>query len=101
MSTESATGVPNPDKPDHWLVPPWPATLGIRKVVGHFADFSMYHSDNPVHLYAYYRGYDAALEAAPTDELTRNIDWQWYEEMRGCISRLHAHYQNKLAAVMS
>jgi hypothetical protein len=31
-----ATGIPHPDKPGHWLVPPWQDTASFTEVVAHF-----------------------------------------------------------------
>lgn len=34
--TLNPTGIPNPDKPGQWLVPPLPAEASLCDVVGHF-----------------------------------------------------------------
>lgn len=99
QSTASpATGIPNPDKHGHWLVPPWSAEASFCEVVEHFLRFDLWNETNTVHLLACYEGYAAALEAAPTYELTYPCDWRWYEDLRGCVARCVANYQEQRLA---
>lgn len=86
------TGVPHPDKPGLWLVPPWPADATVHDVVRHFSDFPVWDEQNSAVMRAYYEGYVAAFAAAPTHELVHPMAWRWYEEMRTCLDRCVAHF---------
>jgi hypothetical protein len=92
-----ATGIPNPDTPGRWLVSPWGAEASFHDVVRHFLRSFPWYGASTTHYLAYYRGYQTAIEAAPTHELTHPHDWQWYEDLRDCVGRCVDIYQEKQA----
>jgi hypothetical protein len=66
------TGIPDPERPDLWLVCPWPARAGFCDVVRHFLMAYVYGLQGErsvARQLAYFEGYAAALEAAPTHDL--------------------------------
>lgn len=92
---QPTTGVRNPERPEWWLVRPWPPGAGFCAVVRHFLT-AYFHIDRGVaHQLAYFRGYQAALAAAPTDELTLPGDRQWHDELVSCIADCVAVFENK------
>lgn len=99
MSNHPTTGIANPDKPGHWLVPPWPTKASFSDVVRHFLRFYLWRDTNTAHLLAYFEGYQAALEAAPTDKLTNPSDRRWHEDLLDCIGRCVRQFQEERAAV--
>jgi hypothetical protein len=100
MSKDRTTGIANPDKPGHWLVPPWPTKASFSDVVRHFMRFFLWRSTNTAHLLAYFEGYQAALETAPTDELTYESDQRWCADLRDCIARCVRQFQEMRTAEM-
>ena len=100
MHTDPTTGIPHPDRPGHWLVPPWASDSSFSAVVSHFLRFHPWRTANTVHLLTYFTGYQAALEAAPADRRTDGGSWRrrWCEDMRDCIGRCVTLYQERHAA---
>lgn len=98
MSDDPTTGIPYPDKPGHWLVPPWATNASFSDLVRHFLSRHPWGNTNTVHLLAYFEGYEAALDAAPTDELTYAGHQRWYDDMRDCVSRCATIYREMHAA---
>lgn len=89
-------GIRDPERPERWLVRPWPVDAGYRAVVGHFL-VAYFHVDyGASRQLAYFRGYQAALAAAPTDELTCRMDWQWRDELIHCVAQCVADCEDKL-----
>jgi hypothetical protein len=89
------TGIPDPGKPGYWLVPPWPVQAGFSEVAQHFLRFSLRNGGDSVHWLAYFEGYAAALDTAPTRELTHPVDWKWRDDLRDCVARCVAAHQDK------
>jgi hypothetical protein len=86
MPEGRTTGVPDPDKPGNWLVPPWPPGATFSELVSHFTRFYPWSNTKTTHLLAYYDGYQAALDIAaqlPACSLRQ----RWYANMHECISR--------------
>jgi hypothetical protein len=98
MHTEPTTGVPNPDKPGQWLVPPWATNTSFSDVVRHFLRFNPWGDTSTAHLLAYFQGYQAALDAAPTDTPASSLHWRWCQDMRDCVGRCTTLYQKEHAA---
>lgn len=92
---EPTTGIPNADKPGWWVVPPWPVHASLCDVVSHFLFFAP--RENATENLAYYKGYLAAMEAAPRHELKYHYDKRWYKDLRDCIGRCVTIYQDKRA----
>ena len=91
---ERTTGVPSPDRPGVWLVPPWRADASFCEVVRHFLRSQPGDNASTQHLLAYYRRYQTALEAAPTHDLTFPDERRWVEEMRACVGRCATLYRD-------
>lgn len=98
MSDDTTTGISNPDKPGHWLIPPWPTGASFSGVVRHFLRFHPWGNTSTAHLLAYFEGYEAALDAAPTDELTHAFYRRWCADMHACIARCARLYREKRKA---
>ncbi|MBB5158126.1 hypothetical protein [Saccharopolyspora phatthalungensis] len=84
------TGIPDPGDPGRWLVRPWPANASFCEVVRHFLNAYVWRllQDTDVRRQLdYFSGYRAALENAPTYELTCAADWQWREELLAVVGR--------------
>jgi hypothetical protein len=47
---------------------------------------------------AYYKGYAAAIDAAPKHELTDRAAQQWYDDLRDCIQRCVARFEERFTA---
>ncbi|MGH3429708.1 MAG: hypothetical protein ACRDQZ_19425, partial [Mycobacteriales bacterium] len=86
------------DKPGRWVVPPWPVHASTHDVVRHFLSFAPRDNASIVEKLAYYKGYLAAMEAAPTHDLDYRYDWRWYEDLHDCIGRCITIYQDERAA---
>jgi hypothetical protein len=87
MPDDTPTGIPYPDMPGDWLVPPWPTSATFSDVVRHFASHHQLRNTNTTHLVAYFEGFQAALEAAPADEWTDALHLRWCATMRDCVTR--------------
>ena len=98
MPDDTPTGIPNPDEPGDWLVPPWPTEATFLDVVGHFLAHHSLRITNTAHLATYFEGYQAALEAALADDLTDASHLRWCGDMRDCVSRCARLYRNQLMA---
>lgn len=100
MSTasEPTTGIPNANKPDWWIVPPWPVHASLYDVVSHFLCFSPKDTASATEKLAYYKGYLAAMDTVPGHELKAHCDERWYEDLRDCIGRCVTIYQDRRAA---
>jgi hypothetical protein len=88
VTADPRTGIPDPDKPGWWLVPPWEAGASFCDVVRHFLRFDPWSggasSNNQP---AYYAGYRTALETAPTYELAHSTSWEWRDELLDWIQK--------------
>jgi hypothetical protein len=98
MPDDTPTGVPIPDKPGHWLVPPWPTEATFSDIVGHFVSHHQLRNANTAHLVAYFEGFQAALEAAPVDEWTGPSHLRWCADMRDAVSRCASVYREQRIA---
>jgi hypothetical protein len=76
-------------------VPPWATNASFSDVVRHFLQFHPWDNTNTARLLAYFEGYQAALEAAPTDKPTYTFQERWYTDMRDCIARCVTLYREK------
>jgi hypothetical protein len=93
-TASSTTGVPNPDKPGWWIVPPWEAGASFCDVASHFSRFDPWWGGaSSGHRLAYYTAYLAALEAAPTSELMHAMSLEWRDELLDCIARCVANHR--------
>ncbi|MGH3827707.1 MAG: hypothetical protein ACRDQX_11120 [Pseudonocardiaceae bacterium] len=63
----------------------------------HFLRFTPRTNASIAEKLAYYTGYLAAIEAAPTHELQHDHNWRWYEDLRDCIGRCVAMHQDERA----
>lgn len=97
VTSEATSGIPNTSRPGHWIVPPWRAGASVCGVVRHFLRFYPRHDTGIANQLAYYEGYQAAMEAAPTYELTYPCDWHWYEDLRACVAHCVAIHQGQRA----
>ncbi|MEO7194940.1 MAG: hypothetical protein ABIZ05_08975 [Pseudonocardiaceae bacterium] len=66
--------------------------------VRHFLSFAPRDNARIVEKLTYYKGYLAAMEAAPTRELNHSYDWRWYEDLHEYISRCITIYQDERVA---
>jgi hypothetical protein len=96
MDVELTAGIPNPKIPGHWLVPPWPVTSGFGEVVRHFMRFHLWGHRDTSDWLAFYEGYAAGLDAAPTDDLTHELALKWADDMRDCVARCVTAFRKKL-----
>ncbi|HEX3649538.1 MAG TPA: hypothetical protein VHV49_14015 [Pseudonocardiaceae bacterium] len=89
MTTTTTTGIRDPEKPNVWLVWPWPVEAGFCKIVRHFLTclWPLFGDTNPARQLAYYEGYQAALLAATTDDLRGPGALEWREELLACVAR--------------
>lgn len=80
QSTASLTpGISDPERPDVWLVRPWPAGASFCEVVQHFLTAYVWRllgDTSTARQLAYFEGYEAALAVASTHELTYAADWR-------------------------
>jgi hypothetical protein len=101
VTNAPVTGIRNPDQPDRWLVRPWPVGAHLCDVVRHFLNAYVWglrsETDSAHHL-AYYKGYLAAIEAAPQDGMMPVTGWDWYEDLCVSIGRCVSVQQQKHAA---
>jgi hypothetical protein len=97
MPDDTTTGIRNPDKPGHWLVPPWPADASFNDVVRHFLRFHPWGNTKTAHLLAYFEGYEAALDAASIDQLASEHHQRWCADVVACIRRCARLYRDKYA----
>jgi hypothetical protein len=94
----TTTGIPNPDKPGHWLVPPWPNDASVNDVVRHFLRFHPWDNTNTAHLVAYFEGYAAALDTTPLGKPADTLHQHWCVDMRDCVRQCARLYREKLVA---
>jgi hypothetical protein len=97
----TSTGIVDPDDPGRWLVCPWPVRATFCEVADHFLMTSVrrdFSETSVARRLAYYEGYQAALRAAPTDDLVHSIAWEWRDELLTCIDGRVAHYRAVHAA---
>jgi hypothetical protein len=97
----TSTGILDPDDPGRWLVCPWPARATFCEVVDYFMMAGLWRGFSDVSVasrLAYYEGYQAALRAAPTDDLVHSVAWEWRDELLTCIDGRVAHYRAEHAA---
>ncbi|GAB3449192.1 hypothetical protein [Actinophytocola sediminis] len=97
MPDTTTTGVRDPDNPDRWLVPPWPAHDDFSDIVIHF----LWHDpqwDYPstAQLLAYFDAYRTALEA-PTDQPANASEQRWRDDIRTLVARCAQRYRDELA----
>jgi hypothetical protein len=91
------TGIPNPDQPDLWLVPPWPHDAGFSEIVAHFLRFTPCEDLSPATLLTYYEAYQSVLESASTADLTRPFQQSWAHDVRECVARCVTVHREKLS----
>ena len=96
MDVELTGGISDPGKPDLWLVPPWPVDAGFGEVVRHFMRFHLWGDHDTAHWLAFYEGYAAGLDAAPTHDLTDALALRWADDMRDCVDRCVVAFRKKL-----
>ncbi|HET6214005.1 MAG TPA: hypothetical protein VFE14_14165 [Micromonosporaceae bacterium] len=100
MPDDTPTGIPNPDMPGDWLVPPWPTSATFSDVVRHFVSYHQLRNTNTAHLVAYFEGFQAALEAARADEWTDAMHLRWCATMRDCVTRCaRLHREQRMAEI--
>jgi hypothetical protein len=97
MPGSNTTGIPKPDEPGRWLVPPWPANASFDQIVRHFLNRTPSSLDNTRHQLAYWDGYRIALASAPTDRLRRDGHAWWITDMRKAVDTCAQVYREKLA----
>jgi hypothetical protein len=89
IDPNAPTGILDPVRPDRWLVPPWPVDAGFGEVVQHFLTsfiWPLSNDSHPARQRAYFVGYQAALLAAPTDDLHRPGALEWRDELLRCVA---------------
>jgi hypothetical protein len=89
MTSDRTTGIPDPDKPDFWLVTPWASGATFCEVVRHFLTAYVWwlqSETSTARLLAYFKGYAAALDAAPRRELTDAAAWHWHDELVDAVA---------------
>jgi hypothetical protein len=84
-AADGITGIPHPDRPDRWLVPPWPAIATAHEVVRHFSRFQPRGTSSARALLAFYQGYAKALTVAQIDDLRTQAAQHWFADFRRCI----------------
>lgn len=68
-----------------WL-PRWPENADVHEVVRHFLlDSPLCHRLSDAETKAYFLGFLHAFDAASTEDLTSNVAWHWYRDMREAI----------------
>jgi hypothetical protein len=88
MPDDTTTGIPDPDRPGRWLVPPWPARASFSDIVGHFMRHDpQWRNPSTAQLLAYFETYDSTLENAPADKSVSSFQLRWQEDMRDCVAR--------------
>ena len=87
-------GVRCTDRPDRWVVPPWPEVAGLIEIVGHFAyhDPQFCRGFSKADAQAFYAAYDRALDGASTDALTDDASRHWYLDLRRSITACLQHF---------
>jgi hypothetical protein len=93
-------GIRSVTKSGRWVVPPWPDGAGVHTIVSHFLRFDpgLCYPPSDADQQAYYVGYLRALDAAVTDDLTCDLGWRWYRDLRWCVARCVACHQDRQAA---
>lgn len=94
---EPTTGIRSADRPDWWVVPPWPENAGVHTIVRHFLRFDPLYSflRGKADVDAYYVGYLRALRTASTHDLGNDLAWRWYHEVQECVARCVAEVGDK------
>lgn len=90
IDTNAPTGILDPVRPDRWLVPPWPVDAGFGAVVRHFLmsfPWPLSDDSHPARHQAYFADYQAALLAAPTDDLHGPGALERRDELLRCVAR--------------
>jgi hypothetical protein len=100
IDTNAPTGILDPEHPDRWLVPPWPVAARFGEVVRHFLTscWPLFGDSHPERHRAYFVGYQAALLAAPTDNLHGPGALEWRDELLSCVARCVSAHQEQVAA---
>lgn len=88
-------GIPEPDRPGSWLVPPWERGMNFADTVSHFLLWTPRDPQNTRRMLAYYQSYQAALESSSTDLLTLTGDKEWHRIMLNCIDRCVTSYREQ------
>jgi hypothetical protein len=94
-------GIPDPEDPSRWLVWPWRLGAGFCDVVRHFLTVyvgSLQGDRNTARQLAYWEGYQTALTAASTDELTHAAALHWHADMVRCVGDCVAVFREKAEA---
>jgi hypothetical protein len=94
MTACTTTGI---DAPDRSPVGPWPADAGFCAVVRHFLTscWPLFGDDDPARQLAYYEGYQAALLAAPADDLRGPGASEWRDELLASVARCVTTYREQ------
>lgn len=88
--SRTCTGILDPDDHGRWLVRPWPVDATFGEVVRHFLPAYLYQlqgDTNTARQLAYFEGYQAALTAASTHQLSEPAGWQWRAGLLGSVGR--------------
>jgi len=67
----------------------------VSDVVQHFLRFAPKRDASPTDLLAYCEGYQAAIAAASTHELTYPAQWRWFNGLRDSIDRCVTIFQEE------
>ena len=94
------TGIPHPDNPTGWLVPPWPAEALTHDLVQHFRRFQPAVDASPAIQVAYYTRYAAELAATPSGELADVVSYRAYGELLAAITQAAASAQAEQEAML-
>lgn len=97
IPSTTSIGIPDPDDPGRWLVRPWPVRASFCEVVHHFLKAYVWRLEGAgtVHQLAYFEGYQAALEAAPTNDSTRPTAGRWHDELLRCVGDCVTQFRDK------
>ena len=86
----TGTGVSDPEKPDRWLVAPWPTDASFDDVFDHFQQASLTRlptDGSTARLLAFHEGFSVALAAAPTQEWANQAHRDWRGDMQEIADR--------------
>ena len=91
-------GIPDPDRPDRWLVRPWPVDTRFCGVVRHFLSTYvgwLQGERSVARQLAYWEAYQEALKSALTDELDGPGAWHWHDDLVRCVGDCVAVFREK------
>lgn len=97
MTTTTTGGIPDPDAPGHWIVPPWPDGDGLVARIDHIARFWPQSAESNTRRVVFYQGLLATIDEGVAVGLPSFVDAHWLDEFRQAVAGCVDTYQARLA----